>query len=327
MVATGNSHQIKAFIHTLQGWENNVSNFDAGQGGIFEARFDNELLGKNSTVGADVAEMIKGLQTHNATLVKALLVDLRDRGEAILGTTAQPEAVRASAICAVQNLWLAARAEGLGVGWVSIVEPAVLREELALPGGVEPVAYLCLGPPVAFRARPLLEETGWDRRRRLAEVVHGERWQGAALQAAPVADVPARGAIPPFSERARDEALAHQERLIKPRGSLGRLEEVAAWYAGGRRRFPAQAPRAPALVLFAADHGVVAEGVSAYGSQTRASIDAERLSYPAAPSHRPFVGALTSSWLGMTSTSAPTMLQPLTSRSSGDWTIWPLRSS
>jgi len=71
LVATGNSHQIKAFIHTLQGWENNVSNFDAGQGGIFEARFDNELLGKNSTVGADVAEMIKGLQTHNATLVKA----------------------------------------------------------------------------------------------------------------------------------------------------------------------------------------------------------------------------------------------------------------
>src|SRR6266567_4661464 len=56
LVATGNSHQIKAFIHTLQGWENNVSNFDAGQGGIFEARFDNELLGKNSTVGADVAE-------------------------------------------------------------------------------------------------------------------------------------------------------------------------------------------------------------------------------------------------------------------------------
>jgi hypothetical protein len=71
LVATGNSHEIKAFINTLQGWENNVSNFDAGQGGIFEARFDNELLGKNSTVGADVAEMIKGLQTHNATLVKA----------------------------------------------------------------------------------------------------------------------------------------------------------------------------------------------------------------------------------------------------------------
>src|SRR5438552_10453052 len=71
LVATGNSHQIKAFIHTLQGWENNVSNFDAGQGGIFEARFDNELPGPDSTVGADVTAMINGLQTHNAALVKA----------------------------------------------------------------------------------------------------------------------------------------------------------------------------------------------------------------------------------------------------------------
>jgi hypothetical protein len=55
----------------LQGFEQNVKNFDAAQGGIFEARFDNELLGQNSTVGADVAAMIKGLQTHNAALVTA----------------------------------------------------------------------------------------------------------------------------------------------------------------------------------------------------------------------------------------------------------------
>ena len=62
-------------------------------------------------------------------------VDLRPRDEAILGTTAQPEAVRASACCAVQNLWLAARAEGVGVGWVSIVEPAVLRRGAGAPRG------------------------------------------------------------------------------------------------------------------------------------------------------------------------------------------------
>src|SRR5579864_2770330 len=96
-----------------------------------------------------------------APLNVCVVVDLRSRGEAILGTTAQPEAVRASACCAVQNLWLAARAEGVGVGWVSIVEPAVLRDELALPPGVEPVAYLCVGVPRAFRARPMLEEAGW----------------------------------------------------------------------------------------------------------------------------------------------------------------------
>jgi hypothetical protein len=71
LVAAGNSHDIHAFIHTLQGFEKNVTNFDAAQGGIFEARFDNELLGKNSTVGADVTAMIKGLQTDNAALVTA----------------------------------------------------------------------------------------------------------------------------------------------------------------------------------------------------------------------------------------------------------------
>jgi trimeric autotransporter adhesin len=71
LVAHGSAQEIKAFIHTLQGFEQNVQNFDAAQGGIFEARFDNELLGQNSTVGADVAAMIKGLQTHNAALVTA----------------------------------------------------------------------------------------------------------------------------------------------------------------------------------------------------------------------------------------------------------------
>jgi trimeric autotransporter adhesin len=71
LVVNGTNADIKTFIHTLQGWEKNVSNFDAAQGGIFEARFDNELLGQNSTVGADVAAMIKGLHTHNAALVTA----------------------------------------------------------------------------------------------------------------------------------------------------------------------------------------------------------------------------------------------------------------
>ncbi len=71
LVTTGTAQDIQAFVHTLQGWESNVTNFDAAQGGVFQARFDNELLGNDSTVGADVAEMIKGLQTHNAALVTA----------------------------------------------------------------------------------------------------------------------------------------------------------------------------------------------------------------------------------------------------------------
>jgi 5,6-dimethylbenzimidazole synthase len=109
-----------------------------------------------------------------SSLNVCVAVDLRPSAEPILGTTLQPETLRASACCAVQNLWLAARAEGIGVGWVSIVEPGVLRAELALPAGVEPVAYLCVGHPCAFRERPMLEESGWAKRRPLESVVHAD---------------------------------------------------------------------------------------------------------------------------------------------------------
>jgi len=209
-------------------------------------------------------------------------VDLRPREEAILGTTAQPEAVRASACCAVQNLWLAARAEGVGVGWVSIVEPEVLRQELGLPAGVEPIAYLCLGHPVAFRERPMLEELGWRPRRALDDAVHAERWPERAREATPAPAISAEhdgrrygqrdGRIPPLDEEARRAAALHQALLTKPAGSLGRLEEVATWYAAARGEFPVAAPKRTALALFLGDHGVVTEGVSAYGSQVTAAM-------------------------------------------------------
>jgi nicotinate-nucleotide--dimethylbenzimidazole phosphoribosyltransferase len=209
-----------------------------------------------------------------APLNICVAVDLRPRPEAILGTTVQPEAVRASACCAVQNLWLAARVEGIGVGWVSIVEPAILRRELQLPAGVEPIAFLCVGAPRAFRSRPMLEETGWESRRVLASVLHRERWADRA----PVAVVPPAApaiesrSIPPFDMAARAAAEAHQLLLTKPPGSLGRLEELAAWYAGARGLFPPPAPARCSLALFAGDHGVVSEGVSAYGSPVTAAM-------------------------------------------------------
>ena len=76
----------------------------------------------------------------------------------------------------MQNLWLAARAEGVGVGWVSILEPECLREILELPSSVVAVAYLCVGYPREFRDRPLLEEVGWRERLPLQDVVFHERW-------------------------------------------------------------------------------------------------------------------------------------------------------
>lgn len=202
---------------------------------------------------------------RESALNVCVAVDLRDRDEAILGTTVQPEAVRASACCAVENLWLAARAEGIGVGWVSIIEPAVLRQELALPAGVEPIAYLCIGHPVAFRRRPMLEETGWRSSVSLARAVHdGGRWREAR---APESE-PFTSPLPAATVAAR----AHSATLTKPIGSLGRLEELAALYAAQHGAFPPPPLTRATLALFVADHGVAAEGVSAYGSQITAAM-------------------------------------------------------
>jgi len=79
-------------------------------------------------------------------------------------------------------------------------------------------------------------------------------------------------AVPPFDETAAAAARAHQEQLTKPPGSLGRLEELAVFFAGARGRFPAAAPARARLYVFAADHGVTAEGVSPYPSSVTAAM-------------------------------------------------------
>jgi 5,6-dimethylbenzimidazole synthase len=81
-----------------------------------------------------------------------------------LGRQTMPETAAYSTVCAVQNLWLAARAEGVGVGWVSILEPAKLREVLHIPEHILPVAYLCLGYVEEFATAPDLERQGWEKR-------------------------------------------------------------------------------------------------------------------------------------------------------------------
>jgi 5,6-dimethylbenzimidazole synthase len=81
-----------------------------------------------------------------------------------LGRHTMPETAVYSTVCAVQNLWLAARAEGIGVGWVSILDPVRLRTLLRIPAHVLPVAYLCLGYVDHFATEPELERSGWERR-------------------------------------------------------------------------------------------------------------------------------------------------------------------
>ncbi len=93
-----------------------------------------------------------------------------------LGRTQQPDTDILSTACAVQNLWLAARAEGLGLGWVSLFDPARLAELLAMPAGAKPVAILCLGHVESFYDKPMLEQQGWAARCDLKELVFVNRW-------------------------------------------------------------------------------------------------------------------------------------------------------
>jgi 5,6-dimethylbenzimidazole synthase len=107
--------------------------------------------------------------------------DRNRRGPAVLGRTTMPETDLYSTCCAIQNLWLAARAEGIGVGWVSILNPEGVKRLLGIPSEIVLVAYLCLGVPVRFEERPMLETAGWETRLPLNEVVFEEAWQQTAI--------------------------------------------------------------------------------------------------------------------------------------------------
>jgi 5,6-dimethylbenzimidazole synthase len=103
-----------------------------------------------------------------------------------LGRRTMPETAVYSAVCAVQNLWLAARAEGIGVGWVSILGVGQLRNALKIPDRVTPVAYLCLGYVNAFAAEPDLERFGWEKRTQLSSVLSFDQYNSLWEEGCPV---------------------------------------------------------------------------------------------------------------------------------------------
>lgn len=109
-----------------------------------------------------------------AELLVAALMDGREAH--VFGRRTLPQMDLASLSCAIQNLWLAARAEGLGMGWVSLFDPEALASLLQMPAGAEPVAILCLGPVDAFYSAPMLELEGWARARPLEELVFEDSW-------------------------------------------------------------------------------------------------------------------------------------------------------
>ena len=116
---------------------------------------------------------VEGINDCAEVLVAALM----DGREAhIFGRRTLPEMDLASLSCAIQNLWLAARAEGLGMGWVSLFEPQALADLLGMPAGAKPLAVLCLGPVEAFYEVPMLVLEGWARERPLSEMLYENHW-------------------------------------------------------------------------------------------------------------------------------------------------------
>ena len=109
-------------------------------------------------------------------LLVATLCDHREQH--IFGRRTLPEMDMASVSCAIQNMWLAARAEGIGMGWVSIFDPIKLAELLNIPAGAKPIAILCLGYVNSFYKAPMLVEEGWATEKPLSAMLMENRWQG-----------------------------------------------------------------------------------------------------------------------------------------------------
>jgi nicotinate-nucleotide--dimethylbenzimidazole phosphoribosyltransferase len=200
-------------------------------------------------------------------------------GRHTLGRHTQPQMAPYSSALAVENLWLAARAEGLGVGWVSFFDEREMVRELGLPEHLEVVAYLCVGYVEEFPPDPELMRAGWSRRRPLSWVVHEEAYGRRALPGEDPHDLLAetlRG-IRPLDAKALGEAWERQKRMTKPAGALGMLEIISAQLSGLSRQCPPPVPEPAAVAVFAGDHGVHAQGVTPWPQEVTAQMVANFL--------------------------------------------------
>jgi nicotinate-nucleotide--dimethylbenzimidazole phosphoribosyltransferase len=200
-------------------------------------------------------------------------------GRHTLGRATQPRTADFSSVLAVSNLWLAARAEGLGVGWVSFFDAGELAAELGLPAHLDVVAYLCVGYVDEFGPEPELALSGWARRRPVSWAVHAEEFGRRGLPGEESVDVLADvvAAIAPPDAAAMAAARERQDKMTKPRGSLGELEDVSVRLAGLAGTCPPPLPEPACVAVFAADHGVHAQGVSPWPQEVTAQMVANFL--------------------------------------------------
>ncbi len=180
--------------------------------------------------------------------------DRRAPAAGVLGRATFADADLWSCACAIENMWLAARAEGLGLGWVTLFPPAELIELIGAPEEVETLGWLCLGFPDERPPQPGLARAGWSKKLALEEVVMRDRWPTDHDVPPPASALRAPG--PAAVVNARDGS----DRLLAPPGALGALDRYLDQLASAGVGAGALA----ALVMAGADHPVSRHGVSAY---------------------------------------------------------------
>jgi 5,6-dimethylbenzimidazole synthase len=127
------------------------------------------------------AERFAGIKVEGileASLSVVVTYDADRGGPDVLGRHAIGASGIYSVCLAIENLWLACTAEGIGMGWVSFYREGFLRDLLGIPERIVPVAWLCIGPVSHLESTPDLERVGWRHRRSLSDVVHRDRWDG-----------------------------------------------------------------------------------------------------------------------------------------------------
>jgi nicotinate-nucleotide--dimethylbenzimidazole phosphoribosyltransferase len=225
---------------------------------------DRERLAQAAQLEPSAARHLLDLQLdgiREAPIGIVVCCDRRTAGAGVLGRATFDDADVWSCACAIQNLWLAARAEGLGLGWVTLFQPDDLAQLVGLPDGVVSLGWLCLGWPDERQPSPGLERAGWSSRQPLAEVVCSEHWPETATPAPPSK---LRAPQPAEVVRARDSS----DVLLTPSGSLGILDRVI-----DRVRALRQGDlTSGCLVLVGGDHPVADLGVSAFDRTVTAEV-------------------------------------------------------
>ncbi len=230
---------------------------------------DRQRLGQASRLEEEAGRQMLDLTLEGireAPVGIVVCCDRRTPPAGVLGRATFVDADLWSCACAIENLWLAARAEGLGVGWVTLFEPAELAGLVGLPPGVEPLGWLCVGWPDERPPVPGLETRGWSKRMPLEEVVMAERFD-EKLAGPPRSRL--RSPAPEAVVAAHDDA----DELLSAPGSLGVLDR----YLDRLTAAGIDDQLGATLVLAGADHPVARLGVSTFSTEVTAMVLAATL--------------------------------------------------